>query len=61
MTMKKVLERLPTTGFFRVHRSFIVPLNKIESVRNKTVYLPNVQVPLGASYEDDFFAVYKQA
>jgi two-component system LytT family response regulator len=61
MTMKKVLEKLPSTGFFRVHRSFIVPLNKIESVRNKTVCLPNVQVPLGASYEEEFFAVYRQA
>lgn len=60
MTMKKVLERLPVTGFHRVHRSFIVPLQKIQSVRNKVVYLPNnVQIPLGASYEDDFFAVYR--
>lgn len=60
MTMKKILERLPTSTFFRVHRSFIVPLLKIQSVRNKQVCLPNVQVPLGASYEDDFYTVYKQ-
>lgn len=60
MTMKKILERLPNSAFFRVHRSFIVPLQKIQSVRNKQVCLATVQVPLGASYEDDFFAVYKQ-
>jgi DNA-binding LytR/AlgR family response regulator len=60
MTMKKILERLPNSAFFRVHRSFIVPLQKIQSVRNKQVCLANVQVPLGASYEDDFYSVYKQ-
>lgn len=61
MTMKKIIERLPASSFVRVHRSFIVPLAKIQSLRNKTVHLPNVQIPLGASYETDFFAVYKQA
>lgn len=59
MTMKKILERLPATGFIRVHRSFIVPLGKIDSVRNKVIFLPGAQVPLGASYEDEFFSVYK--
>lgn len=61
MTMKKILEKLPANGFVRVHRSFIVPLGKIESVRNKVIHLKNVQVPLGASFEDEFFGVYKQS
>ena len=59
MTMKKMLEKLPATAFVRVHRSFIVPLGRIEAVRNKVIYLGNVQVPLGASYEEDFFKVYQ--
>ena len=59
MTMKKITERLPASSFVRVHRSFIVPLAKITAVRNKVIYLGTVQVPLGASYEDDFFRVYK--
>ncbi len=60
MTMKKILERLPSDGFVRVHRSFIVPLSKITSVRNKTVFLATAQIPLGASYEEDFDKAYKQ-
>jgi len=60
MTMKKILERLPHGAFFRVHRSFIVPMQKIQSVRNKQVCLANVQVPLGASYEEEFYSVYKK-
>ncbi|HTF04633.1 MAG TPA: LytTR family DNA-binding domain-containing protein [Bacteroidia bacterium] len=58
MTMKKMQERLPATGFVRVHRSFIVPFSRIESVRNKTIFMKAAQVPLGASYEADFYKVY---
>lgn len=58
MSMKKMMERLPQTEFIRVHRSFIVPLNKIESVRGKSVSLGVVDLPIGASFEKDFFRVY---
>lgn len=54
MTMKTVLEKLPATDFLRVHRSFIVPLKRIKNVRNKTIALGTHEVPIGASYEDQF-------
>lgn len=58
MSMKKMAERLPLKEFVRVHRSFIVPLNKVESVRGKSVSLGVADLPIGASYEKDFFKVY---
>lgn len=56
MTMKNILARLPEGEFIRVHRSFIVPLSNIQSVRNKTIQLQGVDkdIPIGVSYEDDF-------
>ncbi|GAB3012866.1 LytR/AlgR family response regulator transcription factor [Spirosoma pulveris] len=54
MTMKSILERLPATNFVRVHRSFIVPLSRIEAVRNKTISVDSREIPIGASYEVDF-------
>lgn len=54
MTMKAILEKLPVSEFMRVHRSFIVPLSKIEKVRSKTVYIGNEEIPLSASYEAEF-------
>lgn len=53
MTMKSILERLPS-DFIRVHRSFIVPMSRIESVRNKNITLRGVQIPIGSSYMEDF-------
>lgn len=59
LTMKGVLEKLPETEFIRVHRSFIVPLNRVEGIRGKVIRVTNGattrEIPLGASYEDYFF------
>ncbi len=53
MTMKAMLEKLPSTEFIRVHRSFIVPIKKVESLRNKTLQLGDKKIPVGNSYEDE--------
>ncbi|GAB4043596.1 LytR/AlgR family response regulator transcription factor [Spirosoma jeollabukense] len=63
MTMKAMLQQLPETGratqrFIRVHRSYIVPLNRIEAVQNKTILLAGREIPIGASYEADFFQLF---
>jgi DNA-binding LytR/AlgR family response regulator len=54
MTMKAMLEKLHPSQFARIHRSFIVPLQKVQNVRNKTVYLDQKELPIGLSYEVDF-------
>jgi DNA-binding LytR/AlgR family response regulator len=58
MTMKTILEKLPLKRFVRVHRSFIVPITKIEKVRNKTIYIGDKTIPIGSSYESGFFETY---
>jgi DNA-binding LytR/AlgR family response regulator len=60
MTMKGILEKLPSSKFMRVHRSFIVPLEKISSFKKKVIYLDKIEVPIGNSYEEDFFNSIKQ-
>jgi DNA-binding LytR/AlgR family response regulator len=57
MTLKVLLEKLPSPEFVRVHRSFIVPVSKIEKIRNKIIYLNDKEIPVSASYETDFFAL----
>lgn len=51
MTMKAVLEKLPASGFARIHRSYIVPLTKVRSIINRKVTLINdVELPVSNSY-----------
>jgi DNA-binding LytR/AlgR family response regulator len=59
MTMKGIAEKLPEKEFIRVHRSFIVPFSRIEGVRNKVISVGGLQVPIGNSYEESFFSIYK--
>lgn len=54
MTMKSILEKLPAAEFLRVHRSFIVPLSKIEKIRNKMIFIGEEEIPVSASYETAF-------
>jgi DNA-binding LytR/AlgR family response regulator len=60
MTMKAMMEKLPVKDFVRVHRSFIIPLKRIEKMRNKSLQVAGREIPVGSSYEEDFIRVYKQ-
>ena len=55
MPMKDILRKLPSSRFARVHRSFIVPLNRIESVRNKRIKIDEKMIPVGDSYAENFY------
>lgn len=51
-TMKKILEKLPDTQFSRIHRSFIIAVDKIKSIHGKKVQLANIALPVGDAYKD---------
>ena len=57
-TMKAILAKLPVNEFVQVHRSFIVPIKKINLVRNKIISIGEQEVPLGSRYESDFFQFF---
>jgi DNA-binding LytR/AlgR family response regulator len=59
MSMKSVEELLPATRFMRVHKSFIISLEKIISVRKGRIKIGNVEVPLSDSYSEKFFQLIK--
>ena len=52
MTIKTLEAKLPAGQFIRVHRSFIVPVNRIKSATGKFLMVGEVQIPIGKSYQD---------
>ncbi len=52
MPLKKVLEKLPADRFKRIHRSFIVAVNKVKAIQNRKVYINTVELPISESYAD---------
>jgi two-component system LytT family response regulator len=58
LTMKAMLDKLPATKFIRVHRSFIVAVDKIQSIRGRMILIGEEEIPIGSSYEKDFFSLF---
>jgi DNA-binding LytR/AlgR family response regulator len=52
LTMKSLLEKLNSSEFVRVHRSYIVPINKIESIKQKLITIAGEEIPVGKNYEE---------
>jgi two-component system LytT family response regulator len=48
--LKEVLKKLPATKFQRIHRSYIVPVNKIKSLQNRKVQLAGIELPVSDAY-----------
>ncbi|QEM02426.1 response regulator transcription factor [Mucilaginibacter rubeus] len=55
LTSLKVLEeKLPSKRFMRVHRSFIVSLNKINSITRNALQIGKVNISVGDQYKEAF-------
>ena len=53
MPLKKILEKLPSHQFKRIHRSYIVPVKKVKAIQNKKVLLANnAELPVSDSYSE---------
>ncbi len=52
MSTHEIEELLPSALFKRVHRSFIVSINKIESYTAEIVEVNGVSIPIGRGYRD---------
>ncbi len=53
MTLKALMEKLNEKEFIRVHRSYIIHINRIESVKQKMITVSGEEIPVGKNYEDN--------
>ncbi len=52
-SLKSIEESLPSDKFIRVHRSYIVPINKIKTLDGNQVQIGDKLIPIGRSYKED--------
>lgn len=55
-TMKGIQDQLPTDLFVRVHRSYIVNLDKIHAIDNQEIIIKDKRIPIGGSNKEMFFS-----
>lgn len=54
LSMKKMEELLPTEEFYRIHKSFIIRLDQIQSIEGNQVEINNQKLPIGNSFRQSF-------
>lgn len=57
MSLKQLEEDLPIDRFMRVHRSYIIHLDKISSINKNRIIIGKKQIPVGETYRKQFKAV----
>ena len=53
MSLKSLEERLPTSRFLRVHRSYIVQKSKIRLIDRGRIVFGKEYIPISDSYKQD--------
>jgi DNA-binding LytR/AlgR family response regulator len=55
MSMKAMDEKLPPDRFIRVHKSFIVSVDKIVSIRKGKIAIGNANIPVSEHYKENLY------
>lgn len=56
-SLKALEERLPGNRFMRIHRSYIVALDKITSITKNALCITKAEIPVGEQYRETFKAI----
>lgn len=51
-SLKMIEDKFPSGKFLRVHRSYIIAINKINYIEDKAAYIGEVAIPISESYKD---------
>jgi len=58
LTMKELLELLPESQFVRVHKSYVVALQHIQTIERHQVVINGTKIPIGLTYREHFMNTY---
>jgi two-component system, LytTR family, response regulator len=53
MTFKEMEEQLPSTRFIRIHKSYIVSVAGVTSVRKNSILVQDAELPVGETYKEN--------
>ncbi|MCD8317645.1 MAG: LytTR family DNA-binding domain-containing protein [Paraprevotella sp.] len=56
ISMKSMEERLPSPRFMRIHRSYIVQMNKVKTLDKGQVVFGKTRIPISDTYKNDITA-----
>jgi len=60
ISMKLIEEKLSPKKFIRIHKSYIISITRVTSIRKGSVFLGSAEVPLSDNYKDAFMLAIGQ-
>lgn len=60
MNFKETLDLLPKNEFIRIHKSYIISIDKINAINKSSVEINNENIPIGESYRQLFYEFLKE-
>lgn len=55
MTFDEMKRKLPSKKFLRIHKSYIIPFDKIDQIYKDKVKIDRTDIPIGRTFKDKFF------
>jgi two-component system, LytTR family, response regulator len=59
-SFSKLEESLPSKKFCRVHKSYIVSIDKIKSIERNVIIIADQRIPISNTYRENFFSRIRQ-
>ncbi|WP_046755444.1 LytR/AlgR family response regulator transcription factor [Kordia jejudonensis] len=59
LNLSQFEREIPFKNLFRIHKSYIVNVNRITAIEGNIVYIDEIKIPIGASYKEEFFKKIK--
>ncbi len=59
-TLKSFTAKLPIDSFLKVHRSFVININKVEYIEGNQVRIASKFIPIAASYREEFYRLIEK-
>jgi two-component system, LytTR family, response regulator len=60
LKMKNLEEQLAPFGFVRVHKSFLVPIQKIDKIEGNKLQIAKFEVPIGENFKENLFGILQK-
>ncbi|PLX23429.1 MAG: DNA-binding response regulator [Salinivirgaceae bacterium] len=55
MNFKEIEELIPSEEFIRIHKSYLIPISKIDSINKSSIIIADESIPIGESYKQLLF------
>ena len=59
-SLRSMEDSLPPQQFMRIHKSFIIAVNKIDSIERNRIFIKQQVIPIGDTYRELFFKLIEK-